>query len=191
MTDLTTDQKIDALYQKFVGGGADVGAPASPGILVWWNPTPAQYAAFAARFGVPVAAISPWVQGPTGMMSGMAFPILPAVSARAAVLEYAGFGYGPNGKQQLFTEPGFTPRRHLCDLLALPTTDTPAKADAILTGAGAPGVEPDAVRLALMTGLIEVNPFISPTFHGAATVDDVIATLTYVPVAGGGGPGIG
>lgn len=153
----------------------------------WWKPLADAYSTFAKKMGVTVSSLMPWEQNPDGSTTGTAFPMLPPATAEADILEYGGFGFGPDGKQRLFTAKGFADARRVCDLLAAATT--PAEADRVLTGAGAPGVEPNAVRLALMTGLVTLNPFDVPRYGGWLTVGDVATVLTYVPSYPTGGPG--
>jgi hypothetical protein len=137
----------------------------------WWSPTTAQYAAFAARFGLPVVAITPVPDD----QAAPGFPTLPPVTATADILEYAGYGYGPDGKQRLFHVGKFTAARAACDQIYAATV--PGQEDAVVKGAEAPGVEPDAVRLSLMCGLVIPGPLGNAQMAGGQTVADVVAIL--------------
>jgi hypothetical protein len=152
-------------------GPAPVPATPAP-VAGWWNPTPAQYAAFAARFVVQGAAISPVAD--TADATGV-FATLPPVTATTDILEYAGYGYGPDGKQRLFHVGKFAAARAACDAIAAATV--PGQEDAVVKGAEAPGVEPDAVRLSCMTGLVVFGSLGQATMGGGQTVADVVAIL--------------
>ena len=149
-----------------------VAAPSAPApVAGWWNPTTAQYAAFAARFGLPVVAITPVPDD----QAASGFPTLPPVTATADILEYAGYGYGPDGKQRLFHVGKFTAARAACDQIYLATQ--PGQVDAVVKGGEAPGVEDDAVRLSLMCGLVIPGPLGNAQMAGGQTVADVVAIL--------------
>ena len=119
-----------------LGGTSPAATPAAP--VEWWNPTTAQSKAFAAKLGVSTGSILPWTQDPQGNTHGDPFPTLPALDPNdiAAVKEYAGFGFGPDGRQRIYTEAGFTPARRMCGLIA--AAPSAAAADKIMTGAGGP-----------------------------------------------------
>ena len=148
-----------------------VAAPSPAPVAGWWNPTAAQYAAFAARFGLPVVAITPVPDD----QAAAGFPTLPPVIAQADILEYAGYGYGPDGKQRLFHVGKFTAARAACDAIYAATQ--PGQEDAVVKGAEAPGVEPDAVRLSCMAGLVVFGPLGNAQMAGGQTVADVVAIL--------------
>jgi hypothetical protein len=143
--------------------------PAPAPVVGWWNPTPAQYAAFSARFGPAISPVADTVDA-TGV-----FATLPPVTATADILEYAGYGYGPDGKQRLFHAGKFAAARAACD--AIFNATQPGQEDAVVKGAEAPGVEPDAVRLSLMTGLVIPGPLGNAQMAGGQTVADVVAIL--------------
>src|ERR1035438_2513481 len=146
-----------------------VPVPAPAPVAGWWNPTTAQYAAFAARFGPAISPLADTVDATN------VFAVLPPVTATADILEYAGYGYGPDGKQRLFHVGKFTAARAACD--AIYNATQPGQEDAVVKGAEAPGVEPDAVRLSCMTGLVVFGPLGQATMGGGQTVADVVAIL--------------
>ena len=163
-------------------GPAPVPATPAP-VAGWWNPTPAQYAAFAARFVVQGAAISPVAD--TADATGV-FATLPPVTATTDILEYAGYGYGPDGKQRLFHVGKFATARVLCDQIAVATT--PDQANAVVAGAG--NCDADAVRLSLMTGLVVPGSLGNAQMSGGKTVADVVAILLGLSASTAGqGPG--
>ena len=146
-----------------------VPVPAPAPVAGWWNPTTAQYAAFAARFGPAISPVADTVDATN------VFAVLPPVTATADILEYAGYGYGPDGKQRLFHVGKFAAARAACDAIAAATV--PGQEDAVVKGAEAPGVEPDAVRLSCMTGLVVFGSLGQATMGGGQTVADVVAIL--------------
>ena len=161
-----------------------VPVPAPAPVAGWWNPTTAQYAAFAARFGPAISPIADTAD------ATVAFAALPPVTATADILEYAGYGYGPDGKQRLFHVGKFAAARAACDAIAAATV--PGQEDAVVKGAEAPGVEPDAVRLSLMTGLVIPGPLGNAQMAGGQTVADVVAILLQQNATPSGqGPGGG
>jgi hypothetical protein len=151
-------------------GPAPVPATPAP-VAGWWNPTTAQYAAFAARMGVNVSFITPVPD----IAPADGFPTLPAVTATSDILEYAGYGYGPDGKQRLYHVGKFATARAACDQIYAATVS--GQEDAVVKGAEAPGVEPDAVRLSCMTGLVVFGSLGQATMGGGQTVADVVAIL--------------
>jgi hypothetical protein len=164
-----------------------VPVPAPAPVAGWWNPTPAQYAAFAARFGLSTSEFSP-VSDATDATGK--FLTLPPVTATADILEYAGYGYGPDGEQRLFHVGKFAAARAACDAIYAATV--PGQEDAVVKGAEAPGVEPDAVRLSCMTGLVVFGPLGNAQMAGGQTVADVVAILLQQnTTAAGQGPATG
>ena len=145
--------------------------PAPAPVAGWWNPTPAQYSAFAARFGATAAAFAPVPDD----QPSLGWSTLPPVTATADILEYAGYGYGPDGKQRLYHVGKFAAARAACD--AIYAANQPGQEDAVVKGAEAPGVEPDAVRLSCMTGLVVFGPLGNAQMAGGQTVADVVAIL--------------
>lgn len=202
---LTPDQqtKADALVKAFgdfmgaIGGPYVAPAPApgqGPGtfpvpapapVTGYWRPTDAQHAAFAARFGFTVKAISPV---PDDEDATGTFPVLPPVTATADVLEYAGYGYGPDGIQRLFHVGRFETARAACD--GIFRASKPGDEEAIVAGSEAPGVTPDAVRLSLLYALVVPGPLGNVQMAGGQTVADVVAiALGQNKTPAGQGPG--
>ena len=156
--------------------------PTPTPVAGWWNPTAAQYAAFAARFGPAISPLADTVDATN------VFAVLPLVTATADILEYAGYGYGPDGKQRLYHVGKFAAARAACDAIYAATQ--PGQEDAVVKGAEAPGVEPDAVRLSCMTGLVVFGSLGQATMGGGQTVADVVAILNgQNTTAQGQGPG--
>ena len=156
--------------------------PTPTPVAGWWNPTAAQYAAFAARFGPAISPLADTVDATN------VFAVLPPVTATADILEYAGYGYGPDGKQRLYHVGKFAAARAACDAIYAATQ--PGQEDAVVKGAEAPGVEPDAVRLSCMTGLVVFGSLGQATMGGGQTVADVVAILNgQNTTAQGQGPG--
>jgi hypothetical protein len=151
-------------------GTFPVSVPPVPApVAGWWNPTAAQYTTFAARFGATAAAFAPVPDD----QPSLGWSTLPPVTATADILEYAGYGYGPDGKQRLYHVGKFTAARAACDQIAAATT--PDQANAAVAGAG--NADPDAVRLSLMTGLVLPGPLGNAQMAGGQTVADVVAIL--------------
>ena len=154
--------------------------PAPAPVAGWWNPTTAQYSAFAARFGPAISPVADTVDATN------VFAVLPPVTATADILEYAGYGYGPDGKQRLFHVGKFTAARAACDQITAATT--PDQANAAVAGAG--NCDPDAVRLSLMTGLVLPGPLGNAQMAGGQTVADVVGILNGQSASTAGqGPG--
>lgn len=198
MAELTTDQKIDALYEKFVLGVDPLNpTPAPTPGKDWWNPGPNQAISFAAFAGTTPENVNGWTgQGPNTAQTKIPALVNPSEDQAKA---YATFGYTPNGTHYIWTAEGLVNARKRCD--AIHKCENPQQADALIPGAGAPGVTEDAIEFAIMTGLIpEQQPLMPapeyrillPGGEGqlCLTVSDLLAYFANQPVGPGPGPGV-
>jgi hypothetical protein len=180
-----------------VTGGNTVATP-TPGPVVtpapvpgafnptFYDPTPVQQAAFAARFGIKAEDLTGDNAAQTAVTAtdpelGLPWPTIQSLGASPnlnAVEEYAGYSFRPDGSHAPCSKRLMGKWLNAARLIAAaPTADA---ANRVLDGAGA--CDPYAVILSLMTGLVTFPTFSSPTGGGAyATTDAVIAALTAIP----------
>ena len=183
MSSLTTDQKIDAIYQKFVVGVQGPGSPftgsdptGTPVFVPDPPPTPVV---------VPPPALGWW----RPINTRTSFPPL-APGDVAGAQEYAGEGRFPNGTVAISADR-LEKARLQCD--ALSRCNTADDANRLVAGAGAPGIEMDAVNYAIMLGKVDTSGAQNPQYsYGHKTIAEWVDYLQSTPTAvPGQGPGTG
>jgi hypothetical protein len=183
MSSLTTDQKIDAIYQKFVVGAPGPGTPftgsdptGAPTFIPDQPSTPTS---------VPPPAIGWW----RPIDAFRVFPPL-AVGDYAGAQDYAGNGHFPNGAVALSGDRLELARKQSDALSRCNTADD---ANRLVAGAGRPGVEMDAVIYAVMVGRVDTSGTQNPQYgYGFRTIAEWVGYLqSQATVTPGQGPGIG
>jgi hypothetical protein len=159
---LQTD--LDALHTAEQQLAADLGeTPPAPAVVIpgRWRPTDAQTAAFATRIGWPLADLN----GDRQANTMPATPKIPACDGTVAdAMLYAFFGFDPSGVRVNYRAADRAVSGLLADRIA--TAGSAAAAQAILQGAGDPGVTSD-----LDCVLIELGQVIGGGLGGSPHVN--------------------
>jgi hypothetical protein len=168
-------------------GGSVAATPAAP--PKWYRPTAAQTVDFAKRIGWSVADLD-------GDRQANAAPTTPMIvscdGTAADAMTYAAFGFQPDGHRMLWPASNREAAREQCDRIYLAAS--PAAANAIIDGAGAPGVTNDLDYVMIMTGQVIGGGLMgTPRINAEAfqTVDAYVAYFMSATTPGPNAPGPG
>jgi hypothetical protein len=150
----TTDEKIDALYNKFILTDATP-TPAPPS-APWHRPTAQETAAFASRIGWPVmdlegdrAAELPTTEFPSPVHPAIA----PCDGSDEDMKTYHKFGFVATGARPAFTSDSRDQYRNLADQVW--KAGSADAADLIVKGCAVPGRTPDTDVALIVTGQLK------------------------------------
>lgn len=179
----TAEEKLAAIA-AILNDGAPVVLPTP---ARWFEPTPEQTAAFAAKVGQPIDVVLGWPgSGPNHAQTKIA-PL--AAGDIEGAKEYAAHGYRPDGVHYLWTREWLEGQRKFA--VSLYDAPTPQAAEARCTNAQS--TDPDSLAYQVLTGLVEApefTPFRTPECK-IAPLADIVAYFQQTMTPGGPGPGIG
>jgi hypothetical protein len=140
----------------------------------WWRPTTSDAVAFAAKTGLSLAAILGWdgvTEGGNAVAQKKAPTLTPGDTA--AALEYAAFGYRPDGVHYLWTQDWIEKQRQFADKLLTPGTDV----EKFVTNAKF--TDDNGLAYQVMTGIVE-NPILTPFQTPVARAETLDQTVVYL-----------